>query len=58
MIEACARTGRGAGQVEEMKKKGQTFLQFPTLVLSRSGSMGIFSGRIATPAKKTVRPHS
>jgi hypothetical protein len=39
-------------QIEEMKRKGQTFLQFPTLVLSRSGSMGIFSGRIATPAKK------
>jgi hypothetical protein len=35
-----------------MKKTKETFLQFPTLVLSRSGSTGILSGRKATPAKK------
>ncbi len=41
------------GQVEEMKD-GTTFLQFPPLVSSRSGSTGIFSGRKATPAKKNA----
>ena len=39
--------------VEEMKD-GKTFLQFPTLVSSRSGSTGIFSGRQATPAKNNT----
>ncbi len=38
------------GQLEEMKD-GTTFLQFPPLVSSRSGSTGIFSGRKATPAR-------
>lgn len=33
-------------------KKREDILQFPTLVLSRSGSTGIFSGHAATPCKK------